>query len=104
MSPNLGQAACLAMTNGYGLAMMLEGQADVQSGLLGWEARHRPVTDATQKYSRLYGKVGTRWPRPLADLRSAVVWAAGKSKPWQAKVNVAAHQGAELVGKRKPSA
>jgi 2-polyprenyl-6-methoxyphenol hydroxylase-like FAD-dependent oxidoreductase len=99
MSPNLGQAACLAMTNGYTLAMMLEGATKVESALLGWEARQRPVTDATQKYSRLYGKVGTRWPRQLADVRSALIWAAGKSRPWQAKVNVAAHQGAELVGK-----
>jgi 2-polyprenyl-6-methoxyphenol hydroxylase-like FAD-dependent oxidoreductase len=99
MSPNLGQAACLAMVNGYSLGMMLEGATDIPSALLGWEARQRPVTDATQKYSRLYGRVGTRWPRPLTDVRSALIWAAGKSRPWQAKVNVAAHQGAELVGK-----
>ncbi|MEV5936824.1 NAD(P)/FAD-dependent oxidoreductase [Streptomyces sp. NPDC052079] len=97
MSPNLGQAACLAMTNGYGLALMLEGKTDVPSGLLAWEARQRPVTDATQRYSRLYGRVGTRWPRPVADVRSALVWAAGRSKRWQERVNVAAHQGAESV-------
>ncbi len=97
MSPNLGQAACLAMTNGYGLALMLEGQTDVPGGLLAWEARQRPVTDATQRYSRLYGRVGTRWPRPVADVRSALVWAAGRSKRWQERVNVAAHQGAESV-------
>ncbi|XVQ87745.1 FAD-dependent oxidoreductase [Microbispora siamensis] len=97
MSPNLGQAACLAMTNGYALGLMLDGAQDVPSSLLAWEARQRPVTDATQKYSRLYGRVGTRWPRPLTDLRSALVWAAGRSKAWQERVNVAAHQGAELV-------
>jgi 2-polyprenyl-6-methoxyphenol hydroxylase-like FAD-dependent oxidoreductase len=97
MSPNLGQAACLAMTNGYALALMLQDQTDVPTGLLGWEARQRPVTDATQRYSRLYGKVGTRWPRPLTDIRSALIWAAGRSKAWQERVNVAAHQGAELV-------
>jgi 2-polyprenyl-6-methoxyphenol hydroxylase-like FAD-dependent oxidoreductase len=103
MAPNLGQAACLAMTNGYALGLMLDGVQDVPSGLRAWEARQRPVTDATQKYSRLYGKVGTRWPKPLADLRSALIWAAGKSKAWQERVNVAAHQGAELVrdGERK---
>jgi 2-polyprenyl-6-methoxyphenol hydroxylase-like FAD-dependent oxidoreductase len=103
MSPNLGQAACLAMTNGYALAMMLEGVSDVPAGLLAWEARQRPVTDSTQKYSRLYGKVGTRWPRPLTDVRSALIWAAGKSRPWQERVNVAAHQGAELIGKQRPT-
>ncbi|NJC73194.1 FAD-dependent monooxygenase [Planosporangium thailandense] len=99
MSPNLGQAACLAMTNGYALGMMLDGAVDVPTALRGWEARQRPVTDATQKYSRLYGRVGTRWPRPLTDVRSALIWAAGKSRPWQARVNVAAHEGAELIGK-----
>jgi 2-polyprenyl-6-methoxyphenol hydroxylase-like FAD-dependent oxidoreductase len=97
MSPNLGQAACLAMTNGYALALLLDGAADVPDALRAWESRQRPVTDATQRYSRLYGKVGTRWPRPLADVRSALVWAAGRSKTWQERVNVAAHQGAQLV-------
>jgi 2-polyprenyl-6-methoxyphenol hydroxylase-like FAD-dependent oxidoreductase len=97
MSPNLGQAACLAMTNGYALAAVLDDHDEVPAALQAWELRQRPVTDATQSYSRLYGRVGTRWPRPLADLRSALVWSAGRSKRWQAKVNVAAHQGADLV-------
>jgi 2-polyprenyl-6-methoxyphenol hydroxylase-like FAD-dependent oxidoreductase len=103
MSPNLGQAACLAMTNGYAMATMLDNRADVPSGLLRWEARQRPVTDATQRYSRLYGRVGTRWPRPLADLRSALIWTAGRSQRWQERVNVAAHQGADLVGQAQRS-
>ncbi|MGY1591187.1 FAD-dependent oxidoreductase [Geodermatophilus sp. SYSU D00708] len=100
MAPNLGQAACLAMTNGYTLASVLEQHDDVPTALEVWEARQRPVTDATQKYSRLYGKVGTRWPRPITDVRSALVWAAGRSRRWQSKVNVAAHAGAELVSSR----
>jgi 2-polyprenyl-6-methoxyphenol hydroxylase-like FAD-dependent oxidoreductase len=100
MAPNLGQAACLAMTNGYALASVLESYEDVPAGLEAWEARQRPVTDATQKYSRLYGKVGTRWPRPVADVRSALIWAAGRSRRWQSKVNVAAHAGADLVDAR----
>jgi 2-polyprenyl-6-methoxyphenol hydroxylase-like FAD-dependent oxidoreductase len=103
MSPNLGQAACLAMTNGFALATVLEGEPDVPTGLLAWETRQRPVTDATQKYSRLYGRVGTRWPRHLTDVRSAVVWAAGRSRRWQQRVNVAAHEGAELVGRQTPA-
>lgn len=100
MAPNLGQAACLAMTNGYALASVLDEHSDVPTGLEAWEERQRPVTDATQRYSRLYGKVGTRWPRPITDVRSAVVWAAARSKRWQAKVNVAAHAGADLVDAR----
>lgn len=103
MSPNLGQAACLAMTNGYALASVLEDASDVPSGLSTWENRQRPVTDATQSYSRLYGRVGTRWPRRLTDVRSALIWSAGRSKRFQAKVNVAAHEGAELVSKSSGS-
>jgi 2-polyprenyl-6-methoxyphenol hydroxylase-like FAD-dependent oxidoreductase len=100
MAPNLGQAACLAMTNGFALASVLDEHSDVAAGLEAWETRQRPVTDATQRYSRLYGKVGTRWPRAITDLRSAVIWAAGRSRRWQAKVNVAAHAGADLVDAR----
>jgi 2-polyprenyl-6-methoxyphenol hydroxylase-like FAD-dependent oxidoreductase len=100
MAPNLGQAACLAMTNGYALASVLQEHDSVADGLVAWERRMRPVTDATQRYSRLYGKVGTRWPRSITDVRSAVVWAAGRSRRWQARVNVAAHEGADLVTHR----
>ncbi len=100
MAPNLGQAACVAMVNGFSLATVLEQYDDVAAGLRAWEARQRGVSDATQKYSRLYGKVGTRWPRPLADVRSALIWLAGRSESWQHRVNVAAHSGADLVGPR----
>lgn len=102
MAPNLGQAACVAMVNGFSLATVLDQHDDVPTGLRAWERRQRDVSDATQKYSRLYGKVGTRWPRPLADVRSALVWLAGRSESWQHRVNVAAHAGADLVGPRKP--
>lgn len=100
MAPNLGQAACVAMVNGFSLATVLDQHDDVPTGLRAWERRQRDVSDATQKYSRLYGKVGTRWPRPLADVRSALVWLAGRSESWQHRVNVAAHAGADLVGPR----
>lgn len=97
MAPNLGQAACVAMVNGFSLATVLDQHDDVPTGLRAWEQRQRGVSDATQKYSRLYGKVGTRWPRPLTDVRSALVWIAGRSESWQHRVNVAAHSGADLV-------
>ncbi|WP_207208214.1 FAD-dependent monooxygenase [Nocardioides glacieisoli] len=100
MAPNLGQAACVAMVNGFSMASVLAQHDDIAAGLRAWEQRQRGVSDATQKYSRLYGKVGTRWPRPLADARSALVWLAGRSESWQHRVNVAAHAGADLVGPR----
>jgi 2-polyprenyl-6-methoxyphenol hydroxylase-like FAD-dependent oxidoreductase len=91
MSPNLGQGACVAIQTGYALCRTLEQSRDVESGLAQWEATQRPIVDATQRFSRMYGRVGTRWPRPLLSLRSALVWAVGKSTRLQRKINVAAH-------------
>jgi 2-polyprenyl-6-methoxyphenol hydroxylase-like FAD-dependent oxidoreductase len=90
MSPNLGQGACVAMANARSLSHILDRNTDVASALVQWEHNERPVTDATQRYSRIYGRIGTAWPRQLLDLRSAVIWAAGRSKRVQKRVNVAA--------------
>ena len=90
MSPNLGQGACVAMANAGSLAHALDRYADPRTALKRWEESERPVTDATQRYSRIYGRVGTAWPRQLLDLRSALVWAAGRSTRVQKRVNVAA--------------
>lgn len=90
MSPNLGQGACVAMANAGSLANALDRYDDPRVALERWEQAERPVTDATQRYSRIYGRVGTAWPRQLLDLRSALVWAAGRSKRVQQRVNVAA--------------
>ncbi|ACP21596.1 putative monooxygenase (plasmid) [Sinorhizobium fredii NGR234] len=91
MSPNLGQGAGVSMQTGFVLADELSRTPEIRAALASWEARQRPVVDATQKFSRLYGRVGTRWPRPLLDLRSAFVWGVGKSTRIQRRVNVAAH-------------
>jgi 2-polyprenyl-6-methoxyphenol hydroxylase-like FAD-dependent oxidoreductase len=90
MSPNLGQGACVAMANASSLALSLDRFGDVSTALSQWERAERPITDATQRYSRLYGRIGTKWPRQLLDLRSAAIWAAGRSKRVQKRVNVAA--------------
>ncbi|MEA2331912.1 MAG: hypothetical protein QOH58_2050 [Thermoleophilaceae bacterium] len=100
MSPNLGQGACLAMSNALSLAHALDDYADVPEALRAWEAAEREVTDATQRYSRVYGRVGTRWPRRLLGLRSTLVRAAGKSKRIQARANLAAHHVSPIVGPR----
>jgi len=91
MSPNLGQGAGVAMQSGFVLADELARTKDVSTALGRWETRQRPVVDATQKFSRLYGRIGTRWPRPLLDVRSALIWGIGKSSSIQRRVNVAAH-------------
>ncbi|MBS1881439.1 MAG: FAD-dependent monooxygenase [Actinobacteria bacterium] len=90
MSPNLGQGACVAMANAAALAAALDRGPDTATALAEWERTERPITDATQRYSRVYGLVGTAWPARLLDLRSALVWAGGRSKRVQQRVNVAA--------------
>jgi 2-polyprenyl-6-methoxyphenol hydroxylase-like FAD-dependent oxidoreductase len=97
MSPNLGQGACVAMTNGVALANALDRHADVPSALRAWEAAERPIVETTQRYSRLYGRVGTRWPRALLDARSALVWGVGRSRTLQRRINVAAHHTESLT-------
>jgi hypothetical protein len=48
------------------------------------------VTDRVQRYSRLYGTIGTRWPARLLDARSALIWTLGKAKPVQRRIQFAA--------------
>ncbi len=90
MSPNLGQGACVAMANAHALASALDLHPLVPEALAAWERSERPATDHTQRYSRIYGRVGTSWPAPLLGLRSALFYAAGRSRRWQRHVNVAA--------------
>jgi 2-polyprenyl-6-methoxyphenol hydroxylase-like FAD-dependent oxidoreductase len=89
MSPNLGMAVCVAMTNAVALGEALAAEADVPTALGNWETSERPVADRVQRYSRLYGKVGTNWPRSLVPLRTAIVKAIGRSRTLQAKINFA---------------
>jgi 2-polyprenyl-6-methoxyphenol hydroxylase-like FAD-dependent oxidoreductase len=91
MSPNLGQGANVAMTSGVGLSLTLDAYDDVAAGLAAWERSERPVVDVTQRYSRMYGTMGTAWPRWALDARSALVWLIGRSAPMQRRINVAAH-------------
>jgi 2-polyprenyl-6-methoxyphenol hydroxylase-like FAD-dependent oxidoreductase len=90
MSPNLGQAGCVGMSNAVALAQALDEFPAVEEALTRWEQSERPITDATQKYSRFYGWIGTNWPRPLLDLRSALIWGLARSERMQARINAAA--------------
>jgi len=89
MSPNLGQAACVGMSNATALAQALDVYPSVEEALAAWESSERAVTDATQKYSRFYGWIGTNWPRPLLDVRSALIWSLARSTRIQRRINVA---------------
>jgi 2-polyprenyl-6-methoxyphenol hydroxylase-like FAD-dependent oxidoreductase len=61
MPPNLGQGAGCALMNALGLAVALDGCADVAAALAAWERRERPLTEHVQRWSALYGRT-TAWP------------------------------------------
>ncbi|KQZ03694.1 FAD-dependent monooxygenase [Microbacterium sp. MEC084] len=90
MSPNLGQAACVAMTNAVSLAVHASNSRHLDMALRSWEAQMRPIADGVQKYSRIYGRVGTHWPRPLLDIRSTLVKRFASSRRVQGAINFAA--------------
>ena len=90
MSPNLGQAACVAMTNAVRLAVNVSRARSIDFALRSWEAEMRPIADRVQKYSRVYGRVGTAWPRPLLDARSRLVKRFTRSRRVQGAINFAA--------------
>src|SRR3954451_10454243 len=89
MSPNLGQAACVAMTNSVALAQALDVH-DIDTALRVWQCSEKPVVDRVQRYSRFYGRIGTAWPNELLDVRSALVWSMAKAKPVQSRIQFAA--------------
>ncbi len=55
MPPYLAQGAGHAMMNALGLAVALEGAQDLAGGLATWERRERPLTEHTQRWTRIYG-------------------------------------------------
>jgi 2-polyprenyl-6-methoxyphenol hydroxylase-like FAD-dependent oxidoreductase len=93
MSPNLGQGACVALANAVALADALDRHEDIQRALEVWERAERPIADATQRYSRLYGAVGTKWPQGLLGARSALVSVLAQWKSFQRRANAAAMLG-----------
>jgi 2-polyprenyl-6-methoxyphenol hydroxylase-like FAD-dependent oxidoreductase len=55
MAPYLAQGAGHAMMNALGLAAALEECADLPTALDQWERRERPLTEHTQRWTRIYG-------------------------------------------------
>lgn len=74
MPPNLGQGGGCAMMNALSLATFLENAASVTDALQAWESSERPLTEHTQKWSRMYSAT-TLWPQWL---RSAAFSATGR--------------------------
>jgi 2-polyprenyl-6-methoxyphenol hydroxylase-like FAD-dependent oxidoreductase len=88
MSPNLGQAACVAMTNAVALGQALS-LLDLDAALPAWERSERPMAERVQRYSRFYGAIGTSWPESLLALRAGFVWALGAIRPVQRRIQFA---------------
>jgi 2-polyprenyl-6-methoxyphenol hydroxylase-like FAD-dependent oxidoreductase len=55
MPPYLAQGAGHAMMNALGLAVALQEAPNLASGLDQWERRERPLTEHTQRWTRIYG-------------------------------------------------
>jgi 2-polyprenyl-6-methoxyphenol hydroxylase-like FAD-dependent oxidoreductase len=55
MPPYLAQGAGHAMMNALGLAVALQEAPSLQSALDRWERRERPLTEHTQRWTRIYG-------------------------------------------------
>lgn len=104
MSPNLGQAACVAMMNAVVLSHRADEYPSIEEALERWEASERKITDRTQKYSRFYGWIGTHWPDALLPARSALIWTLAHSKRAQAHINIAAHYKPSLSRSIGPAA
>ena len=56
MAPYLAQGAGHAMMNGLALAVAVEKMPDIPAALRMWEARERPLTEHTQRWTRFYGR------------------------------------------------
>ena len=67
MTPNLGQGSGCAMMNALALAAALDEADSIEAGLELWERRERPLTEHTQRWSALYGRV-TTWPEQARSL------------------------------------
>ena len=89
--PNLGQGANLAFANALAMAVAVAESPDLSGALRAWEARERPLTDHTQKWTNIYGAIAEHWPARLHDVRSLAVWGTGRSAWLARQLNRAAN-------------
>jgi 2-polyprenyl-6-methoxyphenol hydroxylase-like FAD-dependent oxidoreductase len=67
MAPYLAQGAGHAMMNGLGLAVALQQAPTIEQALEQWERRERPLTEHTQRWTRIYGTT-MFLPKPLKTI------------------------------------
>lgn len=79
--PNLGQGACLAMSNMLALAVSVDRRrGDIPLGLREWEARERPLVEHTQRWTYRWGLLSATCPRGFERLRGPLVGWAGRRR------------------------
>jgi 2-polyprenyl-6-methoxyphenol hydroxylase-like FAD-dependent oxidoreductase len=88
--PNLGQGANLTFQNAVSLASYLDQSADVATGLVEWESRERPLTDHVQRWTDLYGRVASAWPKRLESYRTNILQHTTKMQWVDRQLNKAA--------------
>ena len=77
MGPYLAQGAGHAMMNGLALAVALAEAPDLPGALAAWERRERPLTEHTQRWTRIYG-----WTMLMPDLLKRAMIRAETRLPW----------------------
>jgi len=80
MPPYLAQGAGHAMMNALGLAAALQAAPNLATALDEWERRERPLTEHTQRWTRIYGTT-MFLPRPLKKISILVE----QQVPWVAR-------------------
>jgi 2-polyprenyl-6-methoxyphenol hydroxylase-like FAD-dependent oxidoreductase len=87
MAPYLAQGAGHAMMNALGLAAAIDESASLPAALEQWEHRERPLTEHTQRWTRIYGTT-MLLPRLLKQ-----AFIRAERMPWVARqyVRVANH-------------
>ncbi len=81
MPPYLGQGAGHAMMNGLGLAAAVGEAPDLANALELWECRERPLTEHTQRWTRVYGATIflPEWLKSLAiNAEKYIPWLAAQ--------------------------
>jgi 2-polyprenyl-6-methoxyphenol hydroxylase-like FAD-dependent oxidoreductase len=81
MPPYLGQGAGHAMMNALGLAVAVDEAPDLASALALWERRERPLTEHTQRWTRVYGATIflPEWLKSLAiNAEKHIPWLAAQ--------------------------
>ena len=98
MPPYLAQGAGHAMMNALGLAAALQDEGTIETALINWERRERPLTEHTQLWTRIYGAT-MFLPKPMKTISILI-----EKLPWIAAQYVRAANHLPTGCERSPAA